>query len=104
MMSIIVLIAALFKLIFSCFYDDAFIHTIYCTFSLCYILVHRGKQTSRKAEADSLKGKESEEDGGGGVRVKGGGGVGATAEKGEEKKAQGGSRLPTLEHYLKHNS
>lgn len=65
--------------------------------------MHRGKQTSRKAEADSLKGKEGEEDGGG-VHVKGGGGGGATAEKQEEKKAQRGSRLPTIEHYLKHNS
>ncbi|KAM8741136.1 coiled-coil domain-containing protein 169 isoform 1-T1 [Acanthopagrus schlegelii] len=65
----------------------------------------RGKQASRKSEADSKKGKEREDDGGGGVRVKGGGGggVGATAERREEKKSQRGSRLPTLKHYLKHN-
>ncbi|KAK2828323.1 hypothetical protein Q5P01_019357 [Channa striata] len=67
---------------------------------------HRGKQTSRKAEADSLKGKESKEDGG--VYAKGGGGVcgggsGATTERRQEKKVQTGSRLPTLEHYMKHN-
>ncbi|XP_033466532.1 coiled-coil domain-containing protein 169 [Epinephelus lanceolatus] len=65
----------------------------------------RGRQTSRKAEADSKKGKEREEDGGGGVHVKGvgGGGGGATAERREEKKSQRGSRLPTLKYYLKHN-
>ncbi|XP_073335754.1 coiled-coil domain-containing protein 169 [Pagrus major] len=62
----------------------------------------RGKQAGRKAEADSTRGKEREEDGGG-VRVKGGGGVGATAERREEKKSQRGSRLPTLKYYLKHN-
>ncbi|XP_037603611.1 coiled-coil domain containing 169 [Sebastes umbrosus] len=64
----------------------------------------RGRRTSRKAEADSKKGKEREEDGGG-VRVKGGGGGGgAAAERREENKSQrGSSRLPTLKHYLKHN-
>uniref|UniRef100_A0A8P4KKF7 Coiled-coil domain containing 169 n=1 Tax=Dicentrarchus labrax TaxID=13489 RepID=A0A8P4KKF7_DICLA len=62
----------------------------------------RGKQASRKAEADSNKGKEREKDGG--VRVKGGGGGGgATAERREENKSQRGSRLPTLKYYLKHN-
>ncbi|KAM7374488.1 hypothetical protein PAMP_007143 [Pampus punctatissimus] len=61
----------------------------------------RGKQTSRKLEADSKKGKERED--GGEVHVKGGGGGGATRERREEKKAQQGSRLPTLKHYLKHN-
>lgn len=61
----------------------------------------RGKQASRKAEADSKKGKEREGDGG--VRVKRGGGGGATAERREEKKSQSGSRLPTLKYYLKHN-
>ncbi|XP_053187080.1 coiled-coil domain containing 169 [Scomber japonicus] len=64
----------------------------------------RGKQTSRKSEADSKTRKEIEEDGGG-VRVKrggGGSGGGATAERREVKKAQQGSRLPTLKHYLKH--
>ncbi|KAM7398164.1 hypothetical protein PAMA_006180 [Pampus argenteus] len=62
----------------------------------------RGKQTSRKLEADSKKGKERE---GGDVRVKGrgGGGGGATTGRREEKQAQLGSRLPTLNHYLKHN-
>lgn len=64
----------------------------------------RGKQTSRKLEADTKKGKEREEDR---VRVKGGGGggggEGTTVERREEKKAQQGSRLPTLKHYLKHN-
>ncbi|XP_051258206.1 coiled-coil domain containing 169 isoform X2 [Dicentrarchus labrax] len=50
----------------------------------------RGKQASRKAEADSNKGKEREKDGG--VRVKGGGGGGgATAERREENKSQRGS-------------
>lgn len=65
---------------------------------------HRGKQTSRKEEADSLKGKEREEDGGGVHAKGGGGGGGATAERREEKKTQRGSRLPTLDHCLKHNS
>ncbi|XP_022594721.1 coiled-coil domain-containing protein 169 [Seriola dumerili] len=63
---------------------------------------YRGKQTSRKAEADSKKGKEREEDGGE-VLVKEEGGCGATAERREEKKSQRESRLPTLKHYLKHN-
>ncbi|XP_042354629.1 coiled-coil domain containing 169 [Plectropomus leopardus] len=64
----------------------------------------RGRQTSRKAEAESKKGKERENDGGG-VRAKGGGGGGggATAERRDEKKSQRGSRLPTLKYYLKHN-
>ncbi|XP_067348318.1 coiled-coil domain containing 169 [Channa argus] len=67
---------------------------------------YRGKQTCRKTEADSLKGKEREEDGvyanggGGGVC---GGGSGATSERREAKKAQMGSRLPTLDHFIKHN-
>ncbi|XP_068186543.1 coiled-coil domain-containing protein 169 [Antennarius striatus] len=61
----------------------------------------RGKQASRKAEADSQKGKEREEDGG--VHVKGGeGGVGA-AERRHEKRSEKGKRLPTLKHYLKHS-
>ncbi|TKS82887.1 Coiled-coil domain-containing protein 169 [Collichthys lucidus] len=63
----------------------------------------RGKQGSRKAEADSKKGKEREEDGGGGVRVNGGGGGVGTAERRDVKKSQRGSRLPTLKYYLKHN-
>ncbi|XP_044079255.1 coiled-coil domain containing 169 isoform X2 [Siniperca chuatsi] len=62
----------------------------------------REKQTSRKAEADSKKGKEREEDGGGVCVKGGGGGGGATAERREEKKSQRG-RLPTLKYYLKHN-
>ncbi|XP_023154279.1 coiled-coil domain containing 169 [Amphiprion ocellaris] len=62
----------------------------------------RGKRASRKAEADSKKGKEGEEDGAGGVHVKGGGGGGATTERREEKKFQRESRLPTLKHYVKH--
>lgn len=69
------------------------------TFSDCI----RGKQGSRKAEADSKKGKEREEDGGGGVRVNGGGGGVGTAERRDVKKSQRGSRLPTLKYYLKHN-
>ncbi|XP_070700284.1 coiled-coil domain-containing protein 169 [Pempheris klunzingeri] len=60
----------------------------------------RGKQASRKAEADSKKGKEREEHGGG---VKRGGGGGATAERREETKSQRGSRLPTIKYYPKHN-
>ncbi|XP_068456598.1 coiled-coil domain-containing protein 169 [Clinocottus analis] len=62
----------------------------------------RGRQTRRKAEADSLKGKEREEDGGG-VCVKEGGGGGAPAERKEEYNLQRESRLPTLKYYLKHN-
>ncbi|XP_070839330.1 coiled-coil domain-containing protein 169 [Chaetodon trifascialis] len=62
----------------------------------------RGKQASRKAEADSKKGED-----GGGVCVKGGGGGGgggaAAAERREEKTSQRGSRLPTLKYYQKHN-
>ncbi|XP_054482541.1 coiled-coil domain containing 169 [Anoplopoma fimbria] len=62
----------------------------------------RGRQPSRKAEADSKKGKKREEDGGG-VCVKGGGGGGATAERREEYNSQRESRLPTLKYYVKHN-
>ncbi|XP_078480698.1 LOW QUALITY PROTEIN: coiled-coil domain-containing protein 169-like [Lampetra planeri] len=55
----------------------------------------RGGLTSRKSQADSRKGKESEagrgDDGG------------ATAEGREEKKSCRGSRLPTLKQYLKHS-
>ncbi|XP_076606877.1 LOW QUALITY PROTEIN: coiled-coil domain-containing protein 169 [Chaetodon auriga] len=62
----------------------------------------RGKQASRKAEADSKKGED-----GGGVCVKGGGGGGgggAAAERREEKRtSQRGSRLPTLKYHQKHN-
>ncbi|XP_068572661.1 coiled-coil domain-containing protein 169 [Cebidichthys violaceus] len=57
----------------------------------------RGRQTSRKAEADSKKGKEREEDGGGDC-VKEGGGGGATAEMGEEYNSKRESRLPTLKY------
>ncbi|XP_071362100.1 coiled-coil domain-containing protein 169 isoform X2 [Trachinotus anak] len=63
---------------------------------------YRGKETSRKPEPDSKKGKERDEDGGGAL-LKGGGGCGVTAERREEKKSQRGSRLPTLKHCLKHN-
>ncbi|KAM4545688.1 coiled-coil domain-containing protein 169 isoform 2-T2 [Odontesthes bonariensis] len=62
----------------------------------------RGKQTSRKAEADSNKGKEGEEDGGG-EHLKGGGGDYLTTERRNERKSQRESRLPTLRHSLKHN-
>ncbi|XP_034538921.1 coiled-coil domain-containing protein 169 [Notolabrus celidotus] len=61
----------------------------------------RGRHASRKAEADSKKGKEREEDGGG-MPVKGGGGSGAAVDERREKKFQKGSRLPTVK-YLKHN-
>ncbi|XP_034406633.1 coiled-coil domain-containing protein 169 [Cyclopterus lumpus] len=57
----------------------------------------RGRQTSRKAEADSKKGKEREEDGG--VCVKEGGGGATAGEYNSERKG----RLPTLKYYLKHN-
>ncbi|XP_030602699.1 coiled-coil domain-containing protein 169 isoform X3 [Archocentrus centrarchus] len=65
----------------------------------------RGKQTDRKAEADSKKGKEGGEEEGGEACVKerGGGGGGRRAERKEEKKLQRKSRLPTLKHNLKHN-
>ncbi|CAJ1063841.1 coiled-coil domain containing 169 isoform X1 [Xyrichtys novacula] len=63
----------------------------------------REKQASRKAEVDSKKGKEREEDGGG-VRVKGGVVSGATMVRREEKKSQKGSRLPTVKRYLKYNT
>ncbi|KAI4814361.1 hypothetical protein KUCAC02_003557 [Chaenocephalus aceratus] len=64
---------------------------------------YRGRQTSRKAEADAKKGKEREEDGGGACVKGGGGSNGVTAERREERKSQRGSRLPTLKYYLKHN-
>ncbi|KAK5858579.1 hypothetical protein PBY51_002710 [Eleginops maclovinus] len=63
----------------------------------------RGRQTSRKAEADSKKGKEREDDGDRACVKGGGGSNGVTAERREEKKSQRGSRLPTLKYYLKHN-
>ncbi|XP_025766618.1 coiled-coil domain-containing protein 169 isoform X3 [Oreochromis niloticus] len=65
----------------------------------------RGKQTGRKAEADSKKGKEGgEEDGGEAfVKERGGGDGGRIAERKEEKKLQRKSRLPTLKHNLKHD-
>ncbi|TNN54077.1 Coiled-coil domain-containing protein 169 [Liparis tanakae] len=52
--------------------------------------LRRGRQTSRKAEADSKKGKEREEEDGG-VCVKEGGG-GATAERREEYNSLRGGR------------
>ncbi|KAK9536549.1 hypothetical protein VZT92_006322 [Zoarces viviparus] len=58
----------------------------------------RGRQTSRKAEADSKKGKEREEEDGGGDCVKEGGGGGATAERGEEYNSKRESGLPTLKY------
>lgn len=61
----------------------------------------RVKQMSRKVEADNKKVEEPEEDGGG-VPAIGGGGGGVTAERSKEKNFQRGSRLPTLERYLKH--
>ncbi|XP_071760064.1 coiled-coil domain-containing protein 169 [Centroberyx gerrardi] len=62
----------------------------------------REKQTNRKSETDSKKGEERGEDGGGHVGGRdGGGGKGGRRE---ERKAVMGSRLPTLKHYLKHNS
>ncbi|KAM9332566.1 coiled-coil domain-containing protein 169 [Pholidichthys leucotaenia] len=67
----------------------------------------RGKQTSRKAEADSKKGKEAEDDGGGScVKLGGGGGGGGgrNTERREGKKLQQWSKLPTLKDSLKHNS
>uniref|UniRef100_A0AAQ4S5D0 Coiled-coil domain containing 169 n=1 Tax=Gasterosteus aculeatus aculeatus TaxID=481459 RepID=A0AAQ4S5D0_GASAC len=62
----------------------------------------RGRRTSRKAKADSKRGKEREEDGGG-VFAKGGGGGGATAEQREQYNSYRESRLPTLKYDLKHN-
>ncbi|XP_072231152.1 coiled-coil domain-containing protein 169 [Leuresthes tenuis] len=62
----------------------------------------RGKQTSRKADADSKKGKEGGEDRGG-EHLKGGGGNYLTTERRNERKSQRESRLPTLRHYLKLN-
>ncbi|XP_076025103.1 coiled-coil domain-containing protein 169 [Genypterus blacodes] len=62
----------------------------------------RGKQTSRKTEADFMKGERRGEDGG--VRGEGGGGGGVKAGRREEKKAVRGSRLPTLKHHVKHNA
>lgn len=64
--------------------------------------MHRGRRTSRKAKADSKRGKEREEDGGG-VFAKGGGGGGATAEQREQYNSYRESRLPTLKYDLKHN-
>lgn len=58
--------------------------------------LYRGKQARTKAEADSKKDKERGEDGGGD-------GGGATAERRDEKKSQGGSKLPTIKHYPKHS-
>ncbi|KAM6912074.1 coiled-coil domain-containing protein 169 [Lycodopsis pacificus] len=58
---------------------------------------NKGRQTSRKPEADSKKGKEREEDGGGDC-VKEGGGGGATAERGEEYNSKRESGLPTLKY------
>ncbi|XP_040907008.1 LOW QUALITY PROTEIN: coiled-coil domain containing 169 [Toxotes jaculatrix] len=66
------------------------------------VIHSRGKETSRNAEANSKKGKERQEIGGG-AHVKGESVCGATAERKEEKKFQRGSRLPTLKHYLKNN-
>nr|XP_012774374.1 coiled-coil domain-containing protein 169 isoform X3 [Maylandia zebra] len=65
----------------------------------------RGKQTGRKAEADSKKGKEGgEEDGGEAfVKERGGGDGGRIAERKGEKKLQRKSRLPTLKHNPKHD-
>nr|XP_020476132.1 coiled-coil domain-containing protein 169-like isoform X2 [Monopterus albus] len=63
----------------------------------------RGKQASKKAEADSTKGEEREEDGGEAYVKGGGGGGGATTETKLEKKSQRGSRLPNLERYMKNN-
>ncbi|XP_047463958.1 coiled-coil domain containing 169 [Mugil cephalus] len=54
----------------------------------------RGKQTSRKAKANSQKKKEVED--GGGARVKGGGGGGGAATDRIEKKCQRENRLPIL--------
>ncbi|XP_071389215.1 coiled-coil domain-containing protein 169 [Centroberyx affinis] len=63
---------------------------------------NREKQTNRKSETDSKKGEERGEDGGGHVGGRdGGGGKGGRRE---ERKAVMESRLPTLKHYLKHNS
>ncbi|XP_056267492.1 coiled-coil domain containing 169 [Pseudoliparis swirei] len=61
----------------------------------------RGRQTSRKAEADSKKGEEREEEDGGGCVKEGGGG--ATAERREEYNSLREGRLPTLKYALKHN-
>ncbi|XP_030602698.1 coiled-coil domain-containing protein 169 isoform X2 [Archocentrus centrarchus] len=63
----------------------------------------RGKQTDRKAEADSKKGKEGGEEEGGEACVKerGGGGGGRRAERKEEKKLQRKSRFnQVLETFL----
>ncbi|XP_040038827.2 LOW QUALITY PROTEIN: coiled-coil domain-containing protein 169 [Gasterosteus aculeatus] len=61
----------------------------------------RGRRTSRKAKADSKRGKREED--GGGVFAKGGGGGGATAEQREQYNSYRESRLPTLKYDLKHN-
>lgn len=58
-------------------------------------MFHRGKQASRKAEADAKKGKQKEEDGGG-THVKGVGGTRAVVDERKEKTSQKGSRLPRV--------